>query len=213
VKSFAPAYLGIGVENAPTSFWHLAFPMPYREPLETYSRQNNLDPFLVAALIRQESEFNVRVISHANAYGLMQVLPSTGRQLARELHIRRFSARDLLTPNRNLQLGTRYFRWLLNSLGDREEEALAAFNAGKSRVDRWNSWGPFREPAEFVETIPFQETRNYVEIVMRNADVYRRLYEAEPHPTAMKEAPAPVAKPKAAAPARRRVRKHPSTPK
>jgi soluble lytic murein transglycosylase len=213
VKSFAPAYLAIGVENAPMSFWHLAFPLPYREPLETYSRQNNLDPFLVAALIRQESEFNVRVISHANAYGLMQVLPSTGRQLARELRIRRFSAHDLLTPNRNLQLGTRYFRWLLNSLGGREEEALAAFNAGKSRVDRWNSWGPFREPAEFVETIPFQETRNYVEIVMRNADVYRRLYEAEPRPAAVKEPAAPVAKPKTAAPSQRRVRKHPSTAK
>jgi soluble lytic murein transglycosylase len=128
-------------------------------------------------LIRQESEFNAKVISHANAYGLMQVLPSTGRQLARQLRIRHFSANDLLTSNRNLQLGTMYFRWLMTSLGNQEEQALAAFNAGKSRVDRWNSWGPFREPAEFVETIPFQETRNYVEIVIRNADVYRRLYE------------------------------------
>jgi soluble lytic murein transglycosylase len=192
VKQFAPGYLSIGFDDAPDAFWHLAFPLPYRTALFTYSRQNDLDPYLVAALIRQESEFNVRAISRAKAYGLMQVLPSTGRQLARELRIRRFSSRDLLTPNRNIQLGTRYFRWLMNSLGDHEEQVLAAFNAGKSRVDRWNTWGPFREQAEFVETIPFQETRNYVEIVLRNADVYRQLYSATAAPKEKVEKPAPV---------------------
>lgn len=193
VKRFAPGYLSIGFDDAPAAFWHLAFPLPYRTALFTYSRQNDLDPYLVAALIRQESEFNVAAISRAKAYGLMQVLPSTGRQLARELHIRRFSTRDLLTPNRNLQLGTRYFRWLMNSLGEHEEQVLAAFNAGKSRVDRWNTWGPFHEQAEFIETIPFQETRNYVEIVLRNADVYQQLYSAT---AAQKqsEKPAPVHK-------------------
>ena len=184
IKAYAPLYLRMGVDDAPLSFWHYAFPMPYRAPLETYSRENHLSPYLVAALIRQESEFNPTVISHAHAYGLMQVLPSTGRQLARHLRIRRFSSRDLLTPNRNLQLGTLYFRNLLDSLNDQEAEALAAFNAGKSRVDRWSTWGPFREQAEFVETIPFTETRNYVEIVLRNADVYRRLYESSaPEPS------------------------------
>jgi soluble lytic murein transglycosylase len=194
VKQFAPGYLSIGFDDAPDAFWHLAFPLPYRTALFTYSRQNGLDPYLVAALIRQESEFNVRAISRAKAYGLMQVLPSTGRQLARELRIRRFSTRDLLTPNRNIQLGTRYFRWLMNSLGDHEEQVLAAFNAGKSRVDRWNTWGPFHEQAEFIETIPFQETRNYVEIVLRNADVYRQLYSTTAAPKEKDETPAPVRK-------------------
>jgi soluble lytic murein transglycosylase len=177
IKSVAPSYLLLGIDDAPLSFWHLAFPMPYRAHLYAYSRENHLSPYLVAALIRQESEFNPAVISHAHAYGLMQVLPTTGRQLARQLRIRRFSAHDLLVPTRNLQMGTLYFRTLLDMLGDHEAEALAAFNAGKSRVDRWSSWGPFGEPAEFIETIPFIETRNYVEIVLRNADVYRRLYE------------------------------------
>ena len=196
IKAYAPLYLRMDVDDAPLSFWHYAFPMPYRSPLESYSRQNHLSPYLVAALIRQESEFNPTVISHAHAYGLMQVLPSTGRQLARHLRIRRFSSRDLLTPNRNLQLGTLYFRNLLDSLNDQDAEALAAFNAGKSRVDRWSTWGPFREQAEFIETIPFIETRNYVEIVLRNADVYRRLYESS--------APAPshTAAPKKTAPTR-----------
>lgn len=177
IKSVAPSYLLLGIDDAPLSFWHLAFPMPYRAQLDAYSRQNHLSPYLVAALIRQESEFNPAVISHAHAYGLMQVLPTTGRQLARQLRIRRFSSRDLLVPARNLQMGTLYFRTLLDMLSDHEAEALAAFNAGKSRVDRWSSWGPYSEPAEFIESIPFIETRNYVEIVLRNADVYRRLYE------------------------------------
>jgi soluble lytic murein transglycosylase len=194
VKQFAPGYLQLGFDDAPASFWHFAFPLPYRTALTTYSRQNGLDPYLVAALIRQESEFNVRAISHAKAYGLMQVLPSTGRQLARQLRIRHFSANDLLTPNRNLQLGTMYFRWLMKSLGDQEEQVLAAFNAGKSRVDRWNTWGPFHEQAEFIETIPFQETRNYVEMVLRNADVYRQIYSGEPAPKASEKKPAPVRK-------------------
>jgi soluble lytic murein transglycosylase len=208
IKAFAPSYLQIGFDNAPARFWQLAFPLPYRVPLETYSRQNGVDPFFVAALIRQESEFNVKVISHAHAYGLMQVLPSTGRQLARQIGIRRFSAADLLTPNRNLQLGTRYVRQLLDSLNGHEEEALAAFNAGKSRVDRWDSWGPFREPAEFVETIPFQETRNYVQVVLRNAAAYRHIYANAPAAAA----PPPPAAP--ASPAKRRskpARKRPVT--
>jgi soluble lytic murein transglycosylase len=189
IKAYAPLYLRLGVDDAPLSFWRYAFPMPYRPALETYSRENHLSPYLVAALIRQESEFNPTVISHAHAYGLMQVLPSTGRQLARHLRIRRFSSRDLLTPNRNLQLGTLYFRNLLDSLNDQDAEALAAFNAGKSRVDRWSTWGPFREQAEFIETIPFIETRNYVEIVLRNADVYRRLYESPAAESARTDAP------------------------
>jgi soluble lytic murein transglycosylase len=82
----------------------------------------------------------------------------------------------------------------MNSLGEHEEQVLAAFNAGKSRVDRWNTWGPFHEQAEFVETIPFQETRNYVEIVLRNADVYKQLYSTATAPKESVEKPAPAPK-------------------
>jgi soluble lytic murein transglycosylase len=79
-----------------------------------------------------------------------------------------------------VQLGTKYFRWLLDSLGDHPEEALAAFNAGKSRVDLWSTWGPYSEPSEFIETIPFTQTREYVQVVLRNAEVYQRLYAGVP---------------------------------
>ncbi len=176
IKAYAPGYLYYPFESAPVEFWHLAFPIPYSAPLVEYSRERSLDPFLVAALIRQESEFNVKIVSYANAYGLMQVLPSTGRELARRLGIRNYSKAQLVTADRNLQLGTYYFKSLLDQFNGQPEPALASYNAGKSRVDAWRQRGTFREPAEFVETIAFEQTHAYVETVMRNADTYRRLY-------------------------------------
>ena len=205
IKNYAPSYLLMGVEDAPLSFWQMAFPIPYRASINQYSRAQGLDPFLVSALIRQESEFNPQAISPANAYGLMQVLPSTGRQLARQLRIRRFSSSSLLTPDRNIQLGTKYFRWLIDVCNGHEECALAAFNAGKSRTDLWQTWGTFSEPAEFIETIPFGETRGYVQVVLRNADMYRRLYSSAP-PGPPSARPAPRASKSKAAP---KARVHP----
>ncbi len=176
IKVYAPGYLYMPLDQAPAQFWQMAFPMPYRSFIDVYSQEQSLDRFLVAALIRQESEFNFAVISHANAYGLMQVLPSTGKDLARRVGIRKFSASQLLTPERNIQLGTLYMRNLLNSFGGQEEYVLASYNAGPSRAKLWQTWGPFREQPEFVEAVPFQETRNYVQVVLRNADIYRHLY-------------------------------------
>ena len=176
IKAYAPNYLFMPFDQAPAAFWQLAFPMPYRAAIEHYSRSQSLDPFLVAALIRQESEFNAHIISHANAYGLMQVLPSTGRELARHFGIRRLKATQLLDSDRNLQLGTLYFHNLLNSYGGQTELTLASYNAGIGRANLWRNWGPFREPAEFIETVPFHETRGYVQVVLRNADVYQKLY-------------------------------------
>ncbi len=176
IKAYAPGYLFMPLDEAPVPFWQLAFPIPYRAAIAQYSRAQSLDPFLVAALIRQESEFNVKVISHANAYGLMQLLPATGRQLSRRFGVRRFSAIQLLAADRNLQLGTYFFHDLLEKYGGQKEVALASYNAGPGRANLWRTWGPFREPAEFIETVPFHETRGYIQIVLRNADVYRRLY-------------------------------------
>lgn len=176
IKTFAPGYLYMPLDQAPVEFWRLAFPYPYRTFIEEYSRDQGLDPFLVAALIRQESEFNPHAISPANAYGLMQVLPSTGRELARHFGVRRLGSGALLTPARNIQLGTYFFKDLLNSSGGEPEIALASYNAGPGRSSLWRTWGPFHEPAEFTEVVPFHETRGYIQIVLRNADVYRRLY-------------------------------------
>ena len=197
IKHYAPGYLYMPLDQAPVAFWQLAFPLPYRASIEQHSHEESLDPFLVAALIRQESEFNAKVISYANAYGLMQLLPTTGRQLARHFGIRRLSAVQLLLADRNVQLGTYYFRNLLDSYGGRMELALASYNAGPGRANLWRTWGPFGEPAEFIETVPFHQTRGYIQIVLRNADVYRRLYAGSvPDVPAYRPKPPPKAKPK-----------------
>lgn len=176
IKAFAPGYTYMALDEAPPIFWQMAFPIPFRGAIDKYSQDQNLDPFLIAALIRQESEFDVKVKSRSNAYGLMQLLPATGRQLARHFGIRRLRTADLQTADRNIQLGTYFFRNLLNSYDGQTEIALASYNAGPGRANLWRTWGPFREPAEFIETVPFHETRGYIQFVLRNADVYRRLY-------------------------------------
>ncbi|HEX4773748.1 MAG TPA: transglycosylase SLT domain-containing protein [Bryobacteraceae bacterium] len=197
IKSYAPDYLYMPLDQAPVEFWQLAFPIPFRQSIEQYSRAEGLDPFVVAALIRQESEFNAKVVSHANAYGLMQLLPATGRELSRRLRLGRFSTAQLLVADRNVRLGTYFFHNLLNSYDGQIEIALASYNAGPGRANVWRTWGPFREQAEFIEAVPFHETRGYIQIVLRNADVYRRLYSGrlpdvpEYHPK-----PAPKTKPK-----------------
>jgi soluble lytic murein transglycosylase len=96
--------------------------------------------------------------------------------LAKRSGVRRFSASQLLTADRNIQLGTLYVRNLMNSFGGQEEYVLASYNAGPGRAKLWQTWGPYREQPEFIETIPFHETRQYVQVVLRNADTYRRLY-------------------------------------
>jgi soluble lytic murein transglycosylase len=176
VKSFANGYLGWALDKAPLSFWRAAFPLPYHDSLDRYSAERQLDPHLVAGLIRQESEFDPKAVSSAKAIGLTQILPLTGRDLSRRLGVRYFTTAMLQQPDYNLRLGTYYLRSLLDSLQKNWVAVLAAYNAGKSRADMWLRWGDFREPAEFIESIPFSETRNYVQIVMRNADMYRRLY-------------------------------------
>ena len=176
IKALVPGYLFMPIDAAPLEFWKLAFPLGFRAELEKYCRQRSLDPFLFAALVRQESEFSPKAVSRSKAYGLAQVLPSTGRGLARRLGMRRFTASMLFLPDVNLNLGTYMFRSLADQYGGRLEPALAAYNAGKSRADAWLHWAEFREPSEFIETIPFTETRNYVQIVLRNADMYRRVY-------------------------------------
>ncbi len=176
IKALAPGYLSMPIEAAPAAFWRLAFPLPYRDSVERYARERKLDPFFLAALIRQESEFDARAVSRARAYGLTQLLPSTGRQLSRKLGIRRFHTSMLYRPEINMNLGTYYLRSLIDELEGHVEAALAAYNAGKSRAREWLGWAEYREAAEFIETIPFTETRNYVQMVLRNADLYRRLY-------------------------------------
>jgi soluble lytic murein transglycosylase len=176
MKTFGGDYLTMPIGHAPRRFWEMLFPLPYRQDVETNARISGLDPLLVAGLIRQESEFNPQAVSRANAYGLMQVRPGTGREVARRAGVPRVTTRLLTQPAINLKLGSTILRGMLDSHGGRIEETLAAYNAGPARAADWRTWANFREPAEFIETIPFTETRDYVQAVLRNAEMYRRLY-------------------------------------
>jgi soluble lytic murein transglycosylase len=185
MKALSPDYLSTSIDKAPKAFWRMLFPLPYQSALVGSARRENLDPYMVAALIRQESEFNPGAHSHANAYGLTQIVPATGRMLARQQGIQRFSPALLYQPDTNLRLGTSYMRSLLDQWNGKWEQTLASYNAGKSRVVEWLTWGDYREPAEFVESIPFTETREYVQAVIRNAALYRQVYGAQiPDPIA-----------------------------
>lgn len=175
IKGLVPGYISMPLDSAPAEFWRLLFPLPYRSLLERYSKAKDLDPFLVAGLIRQESEFNPQAVSPAKAYGLTQIMPATGRQLLKASR-RRFRPSVLFQPEVNLRLGTTYLKTIYDQNSAKWEQALAAYNAGGSRVQNWMKWGEYREPAEFIETIPFSETRNYVFAVLRNAQIYRKLY-------------------------------------
>jgi soluble lytic murein transglycosylase len=176
MKRSTPNYFAVDIPDLPRSYWEALFPKAYWTDLRKYSVLNGLDPYLVASLIRQESEFNTLALSHANAVGLMQLLPVTGKAVAKRVKLKGYSAPQLYTPAVNLELGTRYFKELADKYNGQFEYALAAYNAGTDRVGDWLGQGRYRDPQEFVESIPFTETREYVQAILRNASVYRQLY-------------------------------------
>jgi soluble lytic murein transglycosylase len=182
MKGLAADYLSIPTDGASTRFWQMLFPLPWKDDVFRNAASRNLSPYDVAALIRQESEFNPNARSHANAYGLMQLLPGTGRMLGRQQGIAVTSASMLFNPSLNIELGTKYLRAQLDTWAGDWYRTLAAYNAGPSRVRQWTSGTNFHEPLEFVENIPFDETREYVQAVLRNADMYKELYAKAPPP-------------------------------
>lgn len=170
------SFFALPMDQVPTVYWQLLFPRPYWSDLVASSEKNGLDPFLVASLIRQESEFNPGAVSRANAYGLMQLLPSVGKSMARKQGIKRFSTAQLLNPSTNIQLGTLNLSQVLSRYGGQPEYALAAYNAGDVPVRQWMSVGDYKDIPEFVESIPYTETREYVQAILRNRLFYRTLY-------------------------------------
>jgi soluble lytic murein transglycosylase len=175
MKRAIPFYTSAPIDALPMEYWRILFPQPYWSTIKAESEKNGLDPCMVAALIRQETEFNPAAISNKSAYGLMQLLPSVGKSMAKEEGIRHFETNDLLDPNINIRLGTRYLRQTLEKFNRQPEYTFAAYNAGDNRVTDWQSIGNYRGIDEFVESIPFTETREYVQAIIRNQQIYREL--------------------------------------
>jgi soluble lytic murein transglycosylase len=176
MKRAYPQYLAAGGEQIPAGLLRVRFPVSYWPQIQKYSAERGLNPYMMAALIAQESNFIADIKSRANAYGLMQLLPSTGRQYAKTLGLnRRFSVRMLTSADTNLRMGTAYFSDLVKQFGG-EHFALATYNAGPSRVSKWIAERPGVERAEFIDDIPFPETQDYVKKILGQAEDYRRLY-------------------------------------
>jgi soluble lytic murein transglycosylase len=174
LRRAVPGYETRPWNSLPQEIWDLLFPLRYYDEVTAQTSKYQLDMNLVLGLIRQESAFDAEARSHANARGLMQILPATGRRLARQAALPKYSTQNLYRPEINVALGCRYFASLLQQFDQRVELALAAYNAGEDRVERWLTVFGDRDMAEFVELIPFSETRDYVKQVITNAALYRQ---------------------------------------
>ena len=170
-----PQFMAAGGQDLPRDILVHIYPIAYWDLIRKYSAQNNLDPYLMAALTAQESTFVPGIRSHANAYGLLQLWPPTARQMARKMKIP-YSPRLLTNPEANVRIGTAHFADLVKELGG-VHLALAAYNAGESAVRRWLNERPgLTDREEFIDDIPYPETQNYVKRILGTAEDYRRLY-------------------------------------
>jgi len=176
-RKIAPDYHSQQFSELPREIWQLLYPKAYTSLIRRYAVQNRLDPYLVMGLVRQESAFNPRATSPADARGLMQVVASTVTPSRR---YQRVVAQRLYGPAYNVRFGCAYLRKLLKRYDGNAAEALAAYNAGPSRVDQWLSQRSFRDQQEFVESIPFPGTRVYVKSVFADGGVYRQLVKGSP---------------------------------
>ncbi len=162
------------ISEVPVAAWKALYPLPYEAALRREAAKNDFDPMFAAGLIRQESTFQADAVSHANAIGLMQVLPKTGKLLAKQLRVR-YAKDKLFEPDFNIELGMVYISNLVRQTGALEY-AAAAYNAGEDRIAAWKAERNYEEIPELVESIPFTETREYVQVVLRNTEVYRMIY-------------------------------------
>jgi soluble lytic murein transglycosylase len=175
LKRAIPFYTSAPIPAMPLAYWRILFPEAYWPQIKASAAENGLDPYMVASLIRQESEFNPQAISNKSAYGLMQLLPSVGKTMAKAEGMKHFEASQLLDPNVNIKLGCRYLRQTMDKFGGQPEYVFAAYNAGDARVEDWRSAAGEQSMDEFVESIPFTETRDYVQAILRNEDIYRAI--------------------------------------
>jgi soluble lytic murein transglycosylase len=183
-----PQFLTAGGEGLPEEILQIIFPIDFWPLLKGNAQAHGLDPFLITALAAQESTFDPRIRSSANAIGLMQIVPSTGRRYARKVGMRGFTTRSLENPEINARLGTQYFADLVRQFGG-AHFALAGYNAGEHRVQRWNEEAPGLPMDEWIDNIPFPETQNYVKRILGTADDYRRLYGESRVPVISRPAP------------------------
>ena len=175
-----------GVYRARSGLWsedllRAVYPLIYDAVLLERADIERLDPTLVAALVRRESQFDRDVVSRAGATGLMQLMPATGAEVARRVRIAEYRSDQLVVPEVNLVLGSRYLRELLERRGGAVVPALISYNAGPHRFTAWRRFPEFSASTSLmIDRIPFSETRRYVKAILSYRYIYRNLYELGP---------------------------------
>ena len=157
--------------------WTFAFPRPYWIDVQNFSKNAGIDPYLALAIMREESLYQADVVSPASARGLMQLMPYTGKRVAKIIGLKLRDEKDLFNPKINIQLGTSYLGQISKRFGEVIQIA-GSYNAGPGRMKEWLKRFPDRDLDEFVESIPYIETRNYVKRVFRTHQLYKAIYEA-----------------------------------
>jgi len=152
------------------------FPLPYMDEIERFSKERDLDPLLIVSIMKQESKFKRYARSQTFARGLMQLIPSTAMRLATSVGMNDFHVEKLYQPEININLGTRYVRDIIQEFGDDIELVAAGYNGGEPNVRRWRACSTKNEILDFISSIDFTETKNYVMIVRTNYELYKKIY-------------------------------------
>ncbi|URZ15701.1 lytic transglycosylase domain-containing protein [Clostridium felsineum] len=153
------------------------YPVRYVSYIEKYSKENNLDPYFVMAVVRVESNFNASARSNKDAYGLMQITPETAEWAAEKMGLTGFKVEDLTDPEINIKIGCWYLKDLSNEFGGDWTLILAAYNGGRGNVKKWLNNKKNSKDGKTLHYIPYGETNKYVKKVMMDYKVYKRLYE------------------------------------
>ena len=153
------------------------YPTKYSEYVEKYSEENNLDKYLVYAIIKAESNFDPNVKSNADARGLMQLMEETAVERSNAIEGTEVEAYDIYDPETNIKLGTSYFAYLMGLYDNNIVLAIIAYNAGLGNVEKWIKDGVIKADGSDIENIPYKETENYVRKILRDYQMYLKLYE------------------------------------
>jgi soluble lytic murein transglycosylase len=170
--------------------WRHAFPTPFEQEVRLASHDHGIDPFVIYSVMRTESRFRADAVSPVGARGLMQLMPQTARWIGKKDRRARPHAKRYAKPDANIWLGSWYMRHLMDHYQGDVMRALGAYNAGPAAMDRWSRRFGGLDPDEFIERIPYDETRAYVRRAMESYLVYQRLH-PEPSVAQTEEPPSP----------------------
>ena len=152
------------------------YKIEYSEYVYKYAKENDINPFLIFAIIKNESNFKQNIDSHIGAIGLMQLMEDTAREMANKLGVEVVVKEALYNPETNIKIGTKYFAYLKEHYNGNDGLAIAGYNAGMGKVDSWIKDGIIKEDGSDLENIPYKETNNHVRKILRDYRIYQQLY-------------------------------------